>query len=677
MSQERNTRHLKVIMVLVIFLFHGLFACHAAPASERILDFQSRVECQGDASIIVEERITVQSEARAILHGIYRDLPLQNWAGRPSRLLIESALLDGSPVTVKEVLQSRSSRILLGNPQAILHSGRHVFTLRYRMSGQIGNLKDRDEIYWNVTGNEWTFPIEHASCVILPPAGTEGGAGLKVAAYTGPRGSKNRDAEISISANEVRLETTRPLQTGEGLTAAVGWPKGHVAFGSWKERNPGWIAFALGMGLVLLYYIVAWFFSGRDTPAGIVIPRFEPPPGMTPAEVRRLARMGLDIKGFASEIVDLAVKGILIIRESEGRFSLSMQREPSPGNLPLHQRELVNALLSTGLNSTRRIESMKSLARQGGLMGTLARIGLKMGKVAETPALQGPRVEIPLEESANKEIHAIWVDFKRRIESSTPSRRLFSRNTGKWAFGLLGSMGAISAMLYANHPRGIVAGGGAFLLLWLSLWTVGVVLLVGAACSAWKSALKAPSCSGTGRAIFLAVFATPFVGAEIFVLFTLSRLSFTPLATQLLPALAAAIGAAALFKFLLRRYTSQGQAAMDSIEGYRQYLSMAEQGMLHTLAAPSLTPELFERHLPFAMALDVEEAWTARFTALLGADYSPAWVRGGLKPGSMAFSSHFANSFTAAVSTAGSSSGGSGGGGSSGGGGGGGGGGGW
>ena len=46
--------------------------------------------------------------------------------------------------------------------------------------------------------------------------------------------------------------TTRTIEPGEGLTVAVGWPKGLVTFSQKSSRNAGWLAFAAGMGLLWL-----------------------------------------------------------------------------------------------------------------------------------------------------------------------------------------------------------------------------------------------------------------------------------------------------------------------------------------------------------------------------------------------------------------------------------------
>jgi uncharacterized membrane protein len=126
---------------------------------------------------------------------------------------------------------------------------------------------------------------------------------------------------------------------------------------------------------------------------------------------------------------------------------------------------------------------------------------------------------------------------------------------------------------------------------------------------------------------------------------------------------------------------------MDEVEGYRRYLSVAEQERLNILNPPEKTPELFEKHLPYALALDVEHDWSEQFASVLAAAasdgaYRPSWYAGrSWRTGDMSgFASSLGKFFTGAISsasTAPGSSSGSGGGGSSGGGGGGGGGGGW
>jgi uncharacterized membrane protein YgcG len=677
MKQRAMLRFLLETLMLVIALA-ALVPAKQSGADERVLDFQGQVECFEDASIRVEEKLTVRSEGSEIRHGIYRDILLRNWAGRPSRIEILNGSLNGSPVTIKAEHQTQSIRIYLGDPDRELPPGIHVFTLNYRMSDQIGDLEDRDEIYWNVTGNDWSFPIDRVSCLVLPPKGAGRVENLHDSAYTGIRGARGTAYTKELTDKGVRFVTTWTLEPGEGLTVAVGWPKGAVAFSQKSSRNAGWLAFAAGMGLVLVYYLAAWFFSGRDAPKGIVTPLFELPASVTPAEARRIHRMGLDMGALPAELVDLAVKGILRIEEKEGEFSLSLESRADLSGLPGQQKNLVTSLLSTARDSSRQVESLRSAARQKGFFGKLARMSLKMGNIPEPPSLPEGRIKLSLTRSHSSGLQSAWAEFRKSLELKQASRELFSKNTGKWVFGLVGSFLALGAMFYANYPDGFIGGGGAFLALWISFWTIGVVFLVIADCVVWKRLIEAPSISGTIMAVFMTLFSVPFLAAEVFVLYQLARISYTPILQQLVPALVTVFVADALFKALLKRYSAAGQALRAQVEGYRLYLSMAEENLLKGLASPSTTPKLFERHLPFAMALDVEEAWAKRFADQLGSTYTPDWYRGSSFSGSSGFVGGFSSAFSGAVSSASStSSGGSGGGGSSGGGGGGGGGGGW
>ncbi len=58
---------------------------------------------------------------------------------------------------------------------------------------------------------------------------------------------------------------------------------------------------------------------------------------------------------------------------------------------------------------------------------------------------------------------------------------------------------------------------------------------------------------------------------------------------------------------------------MDQIEGFREYLGVAEEDRLNALNPPEKTPELFERFLPYAVALDCQNAWAAKFAGVLAA----------------------------------------------------------
>ena len=139
-----------------------------------------------------------------------------------------------------------------------------------------------------------------------------------------------------------------------------------------------------------------------------------------------------------------------------------------------------------------------------------------------------------------------------------------------------------------------------------------------------------------------------------------------------------------VFGVLVRAPTQEGRRLLDEIEGLKLYLGVAEREELARMPGPDAPPLLdakrYERLLPYAVALDVEDAWTKKFTLAVGAAAAAAttaaisWYRGGgaddLGSLANAVGSSLSTQIASSSSPPGSSSG-SGGGGSSGGGGGG------
>lgn len=187
--------------------------------------------------------------------------------------------------------------------------------------------------------------------------------------------------------------------------------------------------------------------------------------------------------------------------------------------------------------------------------------------------------------------------------------------------------------------------------------------------------------------MFITLFSIPFVIGELLGLGMLAW-AISVVACVLIVLF---IGTNVLFHHLLKAPTSAGRQLLDRVDGFKMFLSEVDGQRLNMVAPPGKTPELFERFLPYALALGVEHAWAEQFSRVLATaagssgqyttNYSPSWYNGAFVASSpAAFASSFSSAFSSAVSSSssppGSSSGG-GGGGFSGGGGGGGGGGGW
>lgn len=204
----------------------------AAAQGERILTFESVVEVHRNSDITVEEKIRVRAAGGAIKRGIFRDLPRTRLdlhdKATPVRHEILAVLRDGVAEPHFTRVQGDMLRIYIGRSDVLLDPGEYTYTLRYRAGGQIGFFENYDELFWNVTGNAWAFPIDAARGTIrLPPAA---GRVVRKAAYTGRAGETGADVRFAGGeSNLVTVAATRPLAPGEGLSLAVAWPKGAVA----------------------------------------------------------------------------------------------------------------------------------------------------------------------------------------------------------------------------------------------------------------------------------------------------------------------------------------------------------------------------------------------------------------------------------------------------------------
>ena len=57
-----------------------------------------------------------------------------------------------------------------------------------------------------------------------------------------------------------------------------------------------------------------------------------------------------------------------------------------------------------------------------------------------------------------------------------------------------------------------------------------------------------------------------------------------------------------LFLYLMRAPSIKGRLLMDRLEGFKEYLKVAERDDLNLRNPPNLTPDLFEAYLPYALA---------------------------------------------------------------------------
>jgi len=618
----------------------------AGQETERIRSFDSRIVIRPDGGLDVTETISVVSQGIAIKHGIYRDFPTRYRDRRGNTVTVpfqvRGVLRDGRPEGWHTQDLERGVRVYFGRADTVLPPGEYTYALSYHTDRQIGFFEDYDELYWNVTGNGWDFTIDRAQLTVDLPTGARV---LSRAAYTGPQGAVGTDFSTgSDRRGRTVFSTTRPLGPREGFTIALSWPKGFVREPSMDEKaryfvsdNAASTTGGIGLAVLLGYFLIVWASVGRDPATGVVIPQFDAPQGLSPAALRYIHRMGYDQTIFAAALINMAVKGFLTIRRDEGGDYTFTKRGTDEGALSAEERKIAQTLFGTQ---------------------ACAAVTAQTNPTAIHKAMQACR----------------------RILIREYERVYFVTNADKLIPGLLISLLVLASVVALSRQKALAG----FMTVWLSGWSAGCVMLIHQVYRAWRAAMThaGDRSRPLWKAVSLSLFTVLFLGFELLGIGALVYATSAVSVGVILSGILADI----LFYHLVKAPTIKGRAVMDKIEGLRLYLSVAEKDRLNMLNPPDKTPETFEKFLPYALALGVEQDWCERFADLLGASdtragYTPAWYEGNRSggfgaQGLAASLGSFAAGLADAASPPGSSSG-SAGGGSSGGGGGGGGGGGW
>ena len=631
---------MRTVRLLALALLIAAATIRPASAVEHILHFLSDVTVERDGDLDVTETIRVKVEQfGTIKHGILRDFPTSYTRPDGSRVVVgftvQSVTLDGANEPWSTEAMTNGVRVRIGSATTTLSAAEHEFIIRYRTNRQIGFFPGYDELYWNATGNGWTFAIDVAEARIRLPDAVPF---EQTAVYTGPQGATGKDAAIvGRQPGVIMFQTTRPLLPKSGLTVAASWQKGVVTAPTSTQEAQWWLtdnlpAAVAGLGLlgIVAYYLFAWLRVGRGPPAGTIIPLFAPPEGMSAAAVRYVERMRFDDRCFTAAIIDLGVNGQIRLTGT-GKQTTIMSR---PGNkaMPPPETDAKNKLFAGDSSIELTQANYKPLCAAKNAL----KEGLKQtydGKLfVDNYAWSGLGLVLVI---------ALFLATGALIGLTYDANR-----ANALIFGSVMPLFPIVAGLSMIRKARLSER-------WRTLQTIiGVILIVlfGLA----------------GRALIATVAHGPIDYVPVVAAYVLAPL--------------------AVFGFhWLQAPTATGRTIMDRIEGFRQYLGVAEEDRLNALNPPDKTPELFERFLPYAIALDAEIIWATRFAAVLAAAGASAavgtWYQGNQWANDpVGFSHELGSALAQTISSASSppgSDGGSGGGGSSGGGGGGGGGSGW
>jgi hypothetical protein len=538
----------------------GLLGALAFPAhaQERILSYDSTIAVNADGSMDVEERIRVRAEGDAIRRGIYRDFPTRYKDRYGNRVAVDfevtGVLRDGRSEPWFTETRANGVRLNTGNDDFLPVPADYTYTLRYRTNRQLGFFNDHDELYWNAIGTDWAFPIEAGSVEVRLPQSVPA-ADLRAECYTGAQGERGQACTAAASApGRAQWRLTAALPPQQGLTIVLSFSTGLVPAPTGAQRagwllndNRGVLVALFALLTLCAYMLRRWRQVGRDPAPGVVIARYNPPEGYSPAALRFIRRRSADTRCVTADLLSLAVGGRVVIQREKhllkDSWSLQRRTDDDGAALAASQRALLEGVFRDG----------------------------------DTVAL----------DNDNHALLQAAIRAQAKALETVYAGRMFQRNIGSIVIAALGGLaGMVLAML--------VSGGS------------GIPLIVA-------------------------------IGALMF-------------------------AAVIVFAILVPAPTPEGRKLLDEIEGLKLYLGVAEREELARLPGPDAPPPLDARRyqflLPYAVALDVEDAWTKTFTAAVGASAAAAatagigWYRGGNIASLDQLTSSLGNSLNAQIASA-------------------------
>lgn len=294
---------------------------HALAEEEHIEQFDVTLEINQTGVVDVTETIRYNFGS-AERHGIYRDIPFEyadrNSTKRSMPVDIRSVTdASGTALRFEESRTGGYIRVKIGDPNRLI-TGVETYVIRYFVQDAVSYFSEYDELYWNVTGNAWTVPIAQSTVTIHL---AEPVLGNRFVCYLGPVGSTARCPIIGMDStaprSEFRATAGRLLPAGSGMTVALGFPKGIIHEPTGLER---FLRFFGRNPLILLPFAVfgfmfrRWWRDGRDPDGrGTIVPEYDVPEGLSPLHIAALQDGRLSGKEIPAAIIDLAVKGHLVI----------------------------------------------------------------------------------------------------------------------------------------------------------------------------------------------------------------------------------------------------------------------------------------------------------------------------------------------------------------------------
>jgi len=562
------------LLPVLVLLALGLAASGAQEAFD-IVQYHIDMEVRENNSYEVTEtlRVFFREERR----GIIRDLPLY-FDRRPVK--VRSVSVPGREHKVSS--DGRVMSIRIGSPDVYLR-GEQVYTIKYVYDVGRDGLKDMDEFNHNLIGTEWATTIHRASFDIRLPKPFKP---EDVNCTSGPYGSTDSSGvRWTVDGQRITGRMTQSLGPNEGLTIALPLPEGYWSGAAW--HLPSVRALVSGYPLYVVVVLLAgfaWWAKGR---AAKLYPsvQFEPPEGMTPAELGYVIDGFADTEDVTALVPYWADAGALRIEDpgkDAGGLRLVRVGELGPEAKP-YERRMFDSLFSYGKDGVVNVSELSF------------------------------------------KFHTALDQAKYSVEtsfSSDPERRVFEPRKATLRLGsmefslafLMGVLGYLPLLFLSLELGRAITGEGpvVFAFLFVSLFLLVLPF----------NTLSALFCKGVSMRRFLPLFAA--LSLAVAAGYGYLAVWFASVPPARFCAAIASSWACVFFMAIMNKRTPYGDKLLERILGFREFIDKAERDKLERLFEAD--PQYFYGILPWAIVMGLSAKWAAHFEGM--ALEAPAWYVG-------------------------------------------------
>lgn len=557
-----------------------------------------------DINIIVNENNTfdvtetIDTYFNVPKHGIFRTIPLKNTIKRldgttsTNRTQIKNVSVNAENSTSKE---EGNYQIKIGSASETL-TGEKEYIIKYTYNLGKDHVKDYDELYYNIIGNEWDTVIGNITFSITMPKSFDSS---KLGFSAGRVGSTDSSKiKYSVSGNTITGSYNGILWENEALTVRCELPEGYFVGAGLDINLLNYIVYLFPI-IFLIIAILLWYKFGRDDQV-IETVEFYPPEGFNSLEVGFLYKGEAVNQDVTSLLIYLANKGYIKIVETEEKSLFSKAKGFKIIKLKDYDGDNVNErLFLNGLFAMRRLNT--SSAENSINQNTTPILEVTSADLYDKFYITMSNILLNINNKENK---------NKILEKSASSKAKF-----------------IIFMIIATYclitiPP-VLEYGESSLLVALLFPGIGFTVM-------FKMLLDPKLRNSSGNKLSY---------ASVILFFLIWGLGFggLPWAMMVLPALQqdsiyligyfvgifCVLGMVVCLTYLPKR-TSYGNEILGKIKGFKNFLETAEKDQLEAMVAKN--PTYFYNILPYTYVLGVSDKWIKKFEVI--SMQAPTWYDG-------------------------------------------------